>query len=722
MNNLSHLKDASFLRALDNESNKFYWVRIEVLDIEEKPIQNIEGKVLPGSSINIDGNSSMRRTCSINFVAEDAVNDLTNIENLLSINKKIKIFEGIQNNINENYDKIVQFPLGVYVIVQPNITHNVSGCTISLSCKDKMCLLNGECGGNLPTSVTFHEYDQIIGEKQCDGDPALIIEEPNNQTVYSQSGGYKTWTKEYGQTTVENDAVVGTRVQVKQLFYDIIQTLVCNYGGEALEKIFINDVPLEIKQLVRQTGNSPLYYNSATGQYTIDGELVEEGGAQLEFNYNEDVGYVYTDFTYADMGGGTGELISSIGDNVCTILDKVKNTLGNFEYFYDIEGNFVFQEVKNYLNNSYLPLNGYRLDDLYKNKVDSEGRPLEEKVIELASNGLSILDDVNYETDFYTASKSIYTFTEGNGLVTAFSNSPSYTNLKNDFHIQGKAQDNYAIHYHLVIKKKPLPPYATRRVVCLKNNQGDLTGGIRLANDADNPSDIILYTPSDQRAELYLQGLEDWVKQIRPDVYKQELLDLFDSIYEFVYQDEEDNTQKNGRFKADMVKNPNDLKYFIDYLDPVNELFDCSVDAIGQKIYSYQQDSIKKLYNMDVPNTIMIDINMDPYERSNIVDRCEREGQPYSNVNHNIYSKIAIGTIGYTAQEVSRDLLYQYTDYAESISIQNVPIYYIEPNTRITVYDQKSGIHGDYIIKSISLPLDAGSTMSISAIRALERI
>ena len=171
-----------------------------------------------------------------------------------------------------------------------------------------------------------------------------------------------------------------------------------------------------------------------------------------------------------------------------------------------------------------------------------------------------------------------------------------------------------------------------------------------------------------------------------------------------------------------MVRNPNDLKYFFDYLEPSDNLFDCSVDAIGQKIHSYQQDSIKKLYNLDVPNIILIDVNMDSNEKEKLVTKCENEGQSKAYVDHNIYSKIAIGTVGYTAQEVARDLLYRYTDYMESITIQNVPIYYIEPNTRITVYDQKSGIHGDYIIKSISLPLDAGSTMSISATRALERI
>ena len=703
MNNLSHLKDASFLRALDNENNKFYQVRIEVLDKEEKSIENIEGRVLPGSSINIDGSSSMRRTCSINFIAEDAANDLTNIENLLSINKKIKIFEGIQNNINNVYDNIVQFPLGVYVIVQPNITHNASGCTISLSCKDKMCLLNGECGGTLPTSVTFHEYDQIIGQRECEGDPAIVVKEPNNQTVYHQSGGYKTWSKEYGWAVAANNSAVGTRVQVKQLFYDIIQTLVCNYGGEALSKIFINDVPLEIKQLVRQTGTTPLYYRLEGDLYSVNADDMDQSpGTQYEFNTNEDVGYVYTDFTYADMGGGSGELISSIGDNVCTILDKVRNTLGNFEYFYDIEGNFIFQEIRNYLNNSYDPEDVSRLDVNTKDKI------------EVTENGLCILNNLNYQVDFYSNNKSVYTFSEGNGLVTAYSNSPSYTNIKNDFHIQGKAQNNYAIHYHLAIKSKPLPPYNSRKIVQLKDDNGEYTGGLRLATEEEEDANSYDkdYIPQDQRAELYLQGLEAQKSEQRPDVYQQELLDLFDSIYDF----------QNCKFKADLVRNPNDLKYFFDYLEPTNELFDCSVDAIGQKIYSYQQDSIKKLYNLDVPNVIIVDIDMDQDEKEKILNRCEREGQSATNVDHNIYSKMAIGTLGYTAQEVSRDLLYRYTDYIESISIQNIPIYYIEPNTRITVYDQKSGIHGDYIIKSISLPLDAGGTMSISATRALERI
>ena len=62
MRNLGYLKDTSFLRELDNESNKFYWVKITVLDQNEGPVQSIEGQVLPGSVISIDGSSSINGT------------------------------------------------------------------------------------------------------------------------------------------------------------------------------------------------------------------------------------------------------------------------------------------------------------------------------------------------------------------------------------------------------------------------------------------------------------------------------------------------------------------------------------------------------------------------------------------------------------------------------------------------------------------------------------
>ena len=75
-----------------------------------------------------------------------------------------------------------------------------------------------------------------------------------------------------------------------------------------------------------------------------------------------------------------------------------------------------------------------------------------------------------------------------------------------------------------------------------------------------------------------------------------------------------------------------------------------------------------------------------------------------------------------SAYNMVRELLYQYTSYNESITVSAIPIFHLEPNTRITVRDPKSGIYGDYMINTISLPLDISGTMTISCTRALERI
>ena len=703
MSNISYLKDKDFLKSLDSYTNRSFWVRIEVLDSDEIPISSIEGRAQPGSVINIAGNSSVRRTCNISVVAEESENDLTNIDNLLSANKKIKIFEGIKNEVSGNYEDIIWFPLGVFVIIQPSITHSTGGCIINLSCKDKMCLLNGECAGGLPTSIIFDYYDQIIGLQEVQGSPPTLIDSPNDYTIYRNILTGECWKWSVFSSWEEgNIDSVGERVEVRQRIYDIIQTLVCNYGHESLSKIYINDVPLQIKQIVRYTGSGTLFYNTENEMYTFDEKYLTSEGTWREFSYNEDVGYVYTDFVYPAKKGG---LTSSIGENVCSVLDKIKNTLGNYEYFYDVEGNFIFQEIKNYLNNSYEPIEGYRLDDY--GKIDSEGR----RITVLKENGLSIVDGANYEVDFHSNTKSIYTFNEGNGLIISFTNNPNYTNIKNDFHIWGENDDNYAIHYHLAIKQKP-KVMNTYEVVFIKDDQGEYTGGLRLATSADADSDIQSYTPEDWRAELYLQGLTKQKNEIRPDIYEQELLDLFDSIYNF----------QEKKFKVDLVYHPNDLQYFFDYLEPTNNLYDCSVNVLGTKTYSYKQNKMNRLYNTDIPNVIMIDLDMDEEAREKLIDDCVRIGQPYSNVEDVIYKKVAEGTIGYTAQEVARDLLYQYTNYNESINIVSVPIYYLDVNTRITVQDRKSNIYGDYIINTISLPLDAGNSMNISASRALERI
>jgi hypothetical protein len=56
-----------------------------------------------------------------------------------------------------------------------------------------------------------------------------------------------------------------------------------------------------------------------------------------KIEYGQTAGYLETDLTY------TGDLIANIGETVTSVLDKIKNMLGNFEYFYNTQGQFIFQ-------------------------------------------------------------------------------------------------------------------------------------------------------------------------------------------------------------------------------------------------------------------------------------------------------------------------------------------------------------------------------------------
>jgi hypothetical protein len=56
----------------------------------------------------------------------------------------------------------------------------------------------------------------------------------------------------------------------------------------------------------------------------------------LKFEYGDLAGYRLTDLVYA------GELIGNIGESLTSVLDKIKNMLGEFEYFYNVDGKFVF--------------------------------------------------------------------------------------------------------------------------------------------------------------------------------------------------------------------------------------------------------------------------------------------------------------------------------------------------------------------------------------------
>ena len=117
----------------------------------------------------------------------------------------------------------------------------------------------------------------------------------------------------------------------------------------------------------------------------------------------------------------------------------------------------------------------------------------------------------------------------------------------------------------------------------------------------------------------------------------------------------------------------------------------------------------------------MIDSSQDAAIVEKLREEAQRKGQDYIQVPGSIYTLLATGGSQNSAYEKVKELMYQYTSYNESISLQTLPIYYLDVNTRITVKDLKSNIYGDYMINTITVPLDIQSSMTISATRVLER-
>jgi hypothetical protein len=72
----------------------------------------------------------------------------------------------------------------------------------------------------------------------------------------------------------------------------------------------------------------------------IDSTIVTVNGVGYnvaKIDFGETAGYKEIDLVYPT------ELLANAGETVMSVLDKIKNMLGNYEYFYDLDGRFIFQ-------------------------------------------------------------------------------------------------------------------------------------------------------------------------------------------------------------------------------------------------------------------------------------------------------------------------------------------------------------------------------------------
>lgn len=735
------LLNKPFLKELDLNNQREIYAKIISLTSDELPVEEITGTVSQGT-LSIDGSSRVRRTCSLTIVADRLnINEyywnfatkfklliglkmpedmkaqyiMTKETSIDSTNNKV-VIDGQPAFIYKDYPDIIWFKQGIFLITTFKYILNTNGTdNIYITGKDKMALLNGEMGGNF-----MHATD--VGTEE-------LLEYDDERTLTDK-------TK--------------TPLTIKQ----IVKELIHKYGGEPFHNIIVNDLDDNSLIMLNYNGDNDIYLfkNIKTGLFenvVFDGDLIRYDRYNepiklsdlksfeldslasnyiaptarklkntnslldntyytiVKCSYGSVVGYKTTDWTYPSTGG---ELIINAGETIVTALDAILKVFDEeFEYFYDIDGRFIFQKKLTYINTSWNNL----LDTWRLNTRNNK------------------LEDTTYVESSKIVSQFSYSFI-GNTMTTMLNNNPNINNVKNDFAIWGKRKANLqgeenAIHLRCAIDEKPekYTNFEGKTFLASQWDWRELIFQMALdyyAHNHDDDFEIILHKNNPTYPfgktgyeQYYTDLLSFWRYLYNPESKNNEIYFLEKEFEETVA-----DFKKKRYWNRNVLMDPSTLLFWFDFIDgKTSELSKYSVKAIGDRTKVINNDKIKAIYYGEVPNLIFI--NLEDYKQLK-KNQLLNDGYTYIILPKNLEDYFDSTKKQKSTQDELDNLLFQNAYCNESITINSIPVYYLEPNTRISVYDEKTKINGEYIIDKIIITLNYNGNMQVMATKAPIRL
>lgn len=735
---MNPLLDKEFLKQLDQTRHRTTYARIIALNNNEEPIEKIEGAVT-GGSISVDGKSAIRRSCNLTLTSKKM-----NINNVYwGISSKVSIEIGLENNINNLYNDIIWFPQGIFILTDFKTSHQVNNYVITLNGKDKMCLLNGDVNG------TFNAETDLGIEYLKDESGAITEREvPIYEIILEMVHHY---AKERFSNIIINDLdPYGLQLMENRnlntnyyLIYSANED--SDNGGKQLFGIYdqnseesitcqtIRNIKT-IKDIQDYVDNINFYQtveeddfnliNSFTNftPFVFNNQLVY---LQL-IKYGDSIGYVPTPLVY------NGDLIASVGDSVTSILDKIVNMLGDFEYFYNLKGQFIFQKKPAYINS------------IWNNTIKNP--------------------DNLYITPALLAENTSYVF-DNSVLITSFQNDPKLSNIKNDFTVWGvkksSAGTDIPIHARYAIDKKP-KYYKSFPLVSILTNEVTRPQTFYTVYDKDElPEEIDLTKLNgieiktvDWREIIYQMAL-DYYRYHHTDTYENDLKNnnnfLKNNVsicsygetgYEQYYHDIEgfwrllylghDNIAEDINisdyysdnedyplWNKQVILDPASLLFWFDFFDDEgSEIEQFSIKAIGDRSENKKDDNVRAIIYKDTPDIVFVPIN----HGEEMIAQFQDGYKIYKDVDESIISTLSLSFKQKTAHDVIDTLLYQHSFFNNSITLNSIPIYYLEPNTIISVNDIESNISGFFALDKFTIPLTYNGTMQITAVKVPQRI
>ena len=341
---------------------------------------------------------------------------------------------------------------------------------------------------------------------------------PNNYTVYNlgsivtyqnQSSQYWIWSSDLGwQTASEED--IGSVVSEPNLVYDIIQTLVCNYGGESIDKIIINDVCEMISKLAGKQLLQEGQVNNIINKIFTE----HKNGKMTSDNLYTVIDKLVTENLLSQQQG------NSISDKVITALEngemtpddvyQIINKLAKKKLLSQHQADNISNKILTYLENGKIPaISAYDIIYALSNNEllsDNQQDYIFNKWLLLYSQGLiGITKTYFYNSEEYDASYPPLKWKdqEGNDRYTfgQFNN--------NVWNNQYGMRVNYnGVYYHVIKGSSGTKTYFAEDIYKYTTNQNLIDEFFEIAAVKSESSLILSSTPYD----VYLYRLKDGVK------------------------------------------------------------------------------------------------------------------------------------------------------------------------------------------------------------------
>ena len=790
------LLDNIFLEKLFTAYDREIYAKITALNFDEFPTEEISGKVT-GGSINVDGTSACRRTCSLTLVANEVnINDY-----YWGLNTKFELQIGLTNRIDKKYPDIIWFKEGIYLITTFSTALGTSNYTINIQGKDKMGLLDGTIGGSLTALSYDFGREDYTDENGVSHRRKLPIRDIVTELIHEYA--HEPWeniiVQDLDDFGVELLQYRGTTTNPLYLFFNInsqeVEQMTLDgsftvYKGRQIscaisniENIVfeVNDKGEEVKG--KYYNLNELYTVSNPTAFKLNRNDKEENYYIIKITTGQTCGYRMTDITYA------GDLIANVGETVVSVLDKICKMLGDFEYYYDTEGKFIFKRKNQYIYKSF---NHHTTTESSQSYVENSAY----------------------------ISPTVWDFT-GSTLVTSFNNTPNLSELKNDYSLWGTRKsltgNDLPVHLRYAIDKKPTyyktlrgDAYGTTTFIdqirdqITKEAHDEETINRRIEEKLKDIiivdwREIIYQMAIDYRRfnhcddfglkvqevngkqfdgkyiyprgvtgyEQYYVDIEGFWRQIYCPQYDYTTITLSENQYVnakpgeyFVkYWNTDDENCYEARYlykditTADLTYNdisngvlhtvsstynltttyyykpdpnewingwnpivdnsPESLNFWFDFLDDGGDIERYGTSFVGDRPKAVNDSMIKSIYFRETPTLIFTD---------NIAKIDKKLGYSYLQYSPAMASLFTMSAQGKDAIDVLYEHLYKNSYCIESVTVNALPIYHLEPNNMINIFDTRTGINGTYVMTKFTLPLTYNGTMSITATKAVEEI